>query len=243
MKSYVSTAKFTIKQILKDYMLLIMIFAPLLISFTFKFGIPYVGQVLYSHISNQIILEPYYIIFDNLLIFLIPLLYCWIMAMIMVEEKDDKISSYIYVTPVGKKGYFFIRLVLPGFIGFLIGLFSVCFFLLVDTPIINSLIVLFLATLCAVLISLITVTKSNNKVEAMAIAKFMGSVGMALAIPYFINNNVQYLFSFLPTFWLGKIYQSYGHNLYYLYIMIGYSVTICWLIIIYKSYKKSVSEQ
>ena len=58
---------------------------------------------------------------------------------------------------------------------------------------------------------MLIVSYSHNRVEGMALAKLSGLLlGFGLPVPHFLTHNggLQYLFSWLPSFWVAKLFVS-----------------------------------
>lgn len=55
---------------------------------------------------------------------------------------------------------------------------------------------------------MIILAYAGNKVEGMALAKVSALVMVGLIIPFVITDSTQYVFSFLPSFWIAKFLIS-----------------------------------
>ena len=51
-----------------------------------------------------------------------PVMFCFVAAMVILEETDDHITGYLFITTLGRKGYLAARLGLPAVISFIITL-------------------------------------------------------------------------------------------------------------------------
>jgi fluoroquinolone transport system permease protein len=130
--------------------------------------------------------------------------------MVMLTEYDESIAKYTAVTPVGKRGYVVSRLVFPAAISFLYSLLLMFFFTLSVWPAALLLAACALSCLFSMIVCLLVVAFSHNRVEGLAIYKLSGMILLGLFIPFFLRSGVQYLFSFLPSFWLGKLCLEEG---------------------------------
>ena len=54
------------------------------------------------------------------------------------------------------------------------------------------------------IVALLVITISSNKLEGMAAAKLSMLTVFGAAIPFFLRSNLQYFLSPLPAFWIGK---------------------------------------
>jgi fluoroquinolone transport system permease protein len=85
-------------------------------------------------------------------------------------------------------------------------------------------------------ISLLIFSFSNNRVEGMAMAKLSGLVIVGLPIPFFLFTGVQYLFSFLPSFWIAKFCKEDN----YLFLIPTIFTLFVWLWVLYKKFTKKL---
>ena len=59
-------------------------------------------------------------------------------------------------------------------------------------------------TLQGIIIALLIVTVSSNKLEGMAVTKLSSLIILGAVIPYFVPAPFCFGFCFLPSFWMGK---------------------------------------
>lgn len=88
-----------LRLIRRDRMLLAAGAAPLLAGVALRCGVPAAEEVLVRCTGTA--LSPYYGLFDILLASLTPAMFCFIAAMVMLEERDDHIDRYLFATAVG----------------------------------------------------------------------------------------------------------------------------------------------
>ena len=55
-----------------------------------------------------------------------------------------------------------------------------------------------------IIISLLILTFSSNKLEGMAVTKLSTLMVCGAVIPFFIKHDLQYVLFPLPSFWIGK---------------------------------------
>lgn len=200
---YYSFALF-VRQIWKDSMLVAACAGAVLTALFFRFGIPALEAALCAAFHKDAILLDYYLLFDSVLAFVTPYMFCFASAMMMLTEYDENMANYLAVTPVGKKGYIVSRLVFPAIIALLVSLGFVHWFSLTTWSFFMALSACALTALMSIAVALILFSYSHNRVEGMAMAKLSGLLLLGLAVPFFLSSNEQYLFSFLPSFWIAK---------------------------------------
>ncbi|WP_320130693.1 hypothetical protein [uncultured Sphaerochaeta sp.] len=213
MKPILKSFVMFLRQVLQDSMLVIVCLASLLAAFFFRFGIPQVELLLCSYFGSSSILAPYYLLFDLMLGMLTPFMFCFASAMVMLEEYDVNLSSYLSVTPLGKKGYLISRLGLPALVSCLLSLLLLKGFSLTDWTAKAQVWTTLLSSLSAIIEALLVFSYSRNKVEGMAVAKLSGLLMLGFPIPFFLHTGFSYCFAFLPSYWIARYALEENFNL------------------------------
>jgi len=229
-----STLSFT--QMKNDPMLLIIAFTPVLVGLLFRFGIPFVEMQLINYLSLEHVISPYYGLLDLFLIMLTSSMFSFVVAMVVLEEADERLISYLAVTPLGKAGYLFSRFGLTGIISLV---FSLLVFALFHLAPMNIGLLIGLAISSAIqgiASALLIVTFSANKVEGMAVGKFTMLFTLGALAPFFISGKVQYIFSVLPSFWMAKAVKESD----YMLIGIALLVVLIWVALSAKRFARKV---
>lgn len=185
-------------------MLFVSCLAPILAGIFFRFAVPLLETVLTNCFQVEAALSTYYKLIDILFAMLTPDMFCFVSAMVALEERDEKTVAYLFITPLGKTGYLFARLGVPSAIAFLATVILLPVFKLTTLSAMSILLLAAGGTLQGMIASLLILAVSSNKLEGMAVAKLSGLVILGAAVPFFVRSNVQYLVSPLPSFWIGK---------------------------------------
>ena len=188
----------------RDKMLFAACLAPVLAGLFFRFAIPFLEAALTDWFHVSAIFSPYYALIDIFFAMLSPAMFCFASAMVSLEEVDEKTAAYLFVTPLGKTGYLAARLCVPSVAAFLVTVVLLPVFKLTSLSMINIVLLAAGGTLQGIIISLLILTLSSNKLEGMAVSKLSTLMIVGAAIPFFIKNRVQYALSLLPSFWIGK---------------------------------------
>ena len=192
----------------RDMMLFAAALAPILAGLFFRCVIPVIEAVLREHFLMPAILSPYYRLMDILFAMLTPAMFCFVSAMVCLEENDEKTAVYLFVTPLGKTGYLAARFLIPSAAAFLVTAVLLPVFRLTALSPADMALLAAGGALQGVLISLLIVTFSSNKLEGMAVAKLSSLMIFGAAVPFFVKGSVvQYIISPLPSFWMGKGYM------------------------------------
>lgn len=221
-----------------DAMLFVICFVPLLCGLAFKFFIPYAEGLLKEQFLKAAIISPYYSLFDILLSMIAPIMFCFVASMVVLEETDEHIAEYLFVTPLRKGGYLLSRIGLPAMIAFIVTMALLPPFKLTE---LNFICVFFLAlngTIQGIIISMLIVSFSSNKLEGMAIAKLSFLLQLGAVGPYFLKENVQYLLFPLPSFWMAK--AVYEKKL--IYYIVSFIVSGFWILLIRKYFLRKTKK-
>ena len=218
MKRILSSTIQVFKQIKSDPMMFAACFTPFVMGALIKFGIPFLERI------TDFSLQAYYPIFDLLLSIMAPVLLCFAFAMITLEEIDDKVSRYFSITPLGKSGYLFTRLGVPSIISAVIAFIVLLLFSLEKLSIGMTICLALLGSVQAIIVSLMIITLSSNKLEGMAVTKLAALTLLGIPAPFFIDSYYQFTVGFLPSFWVAKAMQNEA----VLYFSIGLVVALVW---------------
>lgn len=192
-----------LKLIRQDRMLLAAGLAPLLAGTAIRFAVPLAEGSLVRMTGAETVLVPYYALFDLFLASLTPVMFCFIAAMVMLEDRDDHIDRYLSATALGRNGYYISRIVLPALAAFAVTAILLPVFHLSPLSAGAILLLPLTGSLQGVIIGLLIVTVSSNKLESMAVTKLSSLLMLGAVIPYFVPAPFSFGFSFLPSFWMG----------------------------------------
>ena len=206
----------------RDMMLFVSCFAPILAGFFFRFAIPFIESALTDSFHIAAIISPYYKLVDILFAMLSSTMFCFVSAMISLEERDEKTAVYLFITPLRKTGYIVARFGVPSAIAFLATIILLPVFKL--TPL-SPLTILLLATggtLQGMIVALLVLTISSDKLEGMALTK--------------LSTDIQYVISPLPSFWIGKaILENMP-----LYMLPAFVLSDMWICFLFKRYLRKI---
>ncbi len=237
MKPIIRSFSIFIKQITKDSMLAAICCAVILAAFFIRYAVPSIEIILSNYFEKEEILKSYYLLFDLLLALITPYMLCFASAMMMLTEFDENITGYLAVTPVGKKGYIYSRLLFPTIIAFIISIIILSKFTLTVWTLKMIILVSLLTSTLSVAVSLFSFSYSHNRVEGMAIGKLSGFFMLGLPVPFFTLSNLQYLFSFLPSFWIAKLSMT-QNGFFFLPALIS---SLIWIWFLYRKFKRKIT--
>lgn len=216
-----------------DMMQIVALVSIFLCGAVFKFGVPALETYLMGYLSKAYVLKPYYGLFDISFSIISPTMLCYIASMVILEEKDDHVSVYLAATPLGKNGYILSRLVIPAVISFVLTLILLPFFSLSEVSFSTVIMLSLTGAAQGLIITLIVVVFSANKLEGLAVTKLSVIMMLAIFAPYFIRTNAQYLLSVLPTYWIGKAV----HESSFMYFVFALVISALWIAVLERKYE------
>lgn len=220
----------------RDKMLFAACLAPILAGLLFRFGIPLLEAALTDWFHMTAIISPYYALIDILFAMLSPVMFCFVSAMVSLEEADEKTAVYLFVTPLGRNGYLAARFCVPAVVAFLVTIVLIPIFKLTSLSLVDILLLAAGGAVQGIIISLLILTLSSNKLEGMAVTKLSSLMIFGAAVPFFIKHNVQYVISPLPSYWIGKaIFENVS-----LYILPAFALSAMWICFLLKRYLRKI---
>lgn len=193
-----------LKTVMHDKMLFAALLSPVLAGIAIHFGVPFAERVLVQITDLPAVLFPYYGLFDIFFASLTPVMFCFIAAMMVLEEHDDHIDRYLFITGLGKNGYFVSRIMLPALLAFGMTATLLPGFGLTKLSIMEILFLSLAGSLQGIVIALLIVSLSSNKLEGMAVTKLSSLMILGAVVPYFVPAPIDLCMCFVPSFWVGK---------------------------------------
>lgn len=220
----------------RDMMLFAACLTPIIAGLFFRFAIPFLQAVLTDRFYIPAIISPYYKLIDIFFMMLSPTMFCFISAMVSLEEADEKTAVYLFITPLGKTGYLSARFGIPAVTAFLITIILFPVFKLTAFSTIAILLFAASGTLQGMIVALLVLTLSSNKLEGMAVTKLSTLFILGAVIPFFIKENIQYVSFPLPSFWIGK--AACENRM--LYILPAFALSAIWIWFLLKRYLRKM---
>ena len=200
-------------------------------------AVPVMERALVSWTGRTEVLAPYYGLFDLIFSMLAPIMFCFVTAMVVLEEHDDHIENYLFITTLGRKGYLISRIFLPVVIAFIMTVILLPVFKLTALSAVEVLLLSGTGALQGIIIALLIVTLSTNKLEGMAVTKMSTLTILGAFAPYFVRGRISYILSFLPSFWIGK--TIYDHKI--IFMIPAILAAFLWIYILMKKFLRKLS--
>lgn len=226
---YISFSRF-IKEIFKDAMLAAMTILPIFLGLLFKFGLPALELLLETRLGLHKILEPYYLLFDLIIIFSTPIMFGYAGLMVILEERDKGIMKYLCVTPLGERGYILTRLVFLSALAAIYSFLVEIFLHLSDISLLQIFTGCLFSFLTGIWLICLITRLASNKVEGLAFSKFSGILILGPLASFFIKDWIKYFTSFLPTFWFTEFCLNTG-SYAIISLLIAFAQTILYVLL------------
>lgn len=223
------------KNITRDAMLFGAMLAPIALALFVKLSISYFSEDLNAMFSFSI--EQHYPFIMSFVILLPPFMLGVMAGLMILEEMDDHILSYIAVTPVSKSSYLLYRLIVPMLLSTILTIFVIVYTGLVDFTI-SLLPVVLQAALLTPIIALFLASFANNKVEGLAIGKAIGIIVILPTVAYIVESNWLFVLGVFPTFWIAEGFIKSNEIALFsnIYVWIGFCVLGIYLYVLFKKF-------
>lgn len=219
-----------------DKVLLIALLSPVLAGTAIHFGVPFAENILIQVTGLPVVLAPYYGLFDIFFASLASVMFCFIAAMVVLEEHDDHIDRYLLITGLGRSGYFISRMILPAILAWMMTAILLPVFELTNRSVAERLLLSLTGSLQGIVIALLIVTISSNKLEGMAVAKLSSLSMLGAIVPFFVPAPFALCGFFLPSYWMGEaVYEGKQ-----IVMLVSVFVALIWILILKRKYERKM---
>lgn len=181
------------------------------------------------HLSDfYVVIVSFFTVFEG------ALLAGTIFGFMLLDEKDERSLKALLVTPISFEKYLFKRLVLPIVLSF------VCIFLelliigLAPLPWWQWALFSLAGALTGPICMLFLGAFAENKVQGLAMIKFVSISGWAIVIGYFIKGPLHWIFALYPPFLINQAYWwATDNNPLWIWALLGgtlYQLLAIWLL-------------
>lgn len=192
-----------LKQIFRDTITGILLFAPILMIGFFKLITLFIVPLLLQKTAFDI--TPYYGYVFALILVLSSGMLGIVSGFQMIDDRDGHITELMSVTPLGRSGYLINRMLLTGLLSFGYALLA---YLVLNIVQLEPLTVLFLAVMQAIytgIIGLLLYFGADDKVKGLTYAKAL-NILMLFALTDLTGMKWLTVLSwFFPTYWISKV--------------------------------------
>jgi fluoroquinolone transport system permease protein len=194
------------RAIRRDATLLMSMLAPLIIAVIARIGLPLLSDILIDKLNFD--LTEYYTLILSFVIVLIPFILGISSGLLLLDEKDENILTYITVTPMSREGYIFYKIISPMIVSAVSTLFAVIFIGIKEIDILKVIPVIIICSMEAPIIALVMVKFASNKIQGLVISKGIGFILLIPIAAYFIKIKWSLILGVFPTYWTGNAFVS-----------------------------------
>jgi fluoroquinolone transport system permease protein len=230
----VSEAKSTVR----DEILIILACTPVMLTFLIRFGEPLLRNLL----DGLVDLSRHHGTIVAVLTSMTPMMFGWLIGFKLLDDRDEHTLSAIAVTPLTKRGYLVYRTIL------VLGLSALLNTVLIPLTGLRGIVftrfipVSLMASLEAPVTALILAAFAGNKVEGLAVAKFMGILSALPVLPFYITSPFIFAAGITPFFWVGKALSLSGGPFgpYITAVAAGFAVHVAYLALFLSIFNRRV---
>ena len=224
------------KQIVRDPIMALLMFAPLFLIIVFKFMVLFLTPFLLSRFGFDVSSYLFYV-------FVFVIMMCGAMlgivtGFMMIDDRDGNIAELMSVTPLGRGGYLINRLLFSAILSFFYGILSYFVLGVVLLPVFGVLFVSLLSAFYSIIVGLLIFTFADDKVKGLTFAKAINSLSLFAFTDLLALKWLTILSWFFPTYWITSVVQS-PHSL--LIYGLALFVNLGWLCFLIRHYWKRES--
>lgn len=216
------------RSISRDLLLLITVVVPLLVALVIRIVVPIVTELLQE---QGIDLTLHYVFIAGVALMMTPMMLGAMAGLQILDDRDERVLSYISVTPLTREGYLLWKLLTPVIIGCVQTPLALILMDIIPVKLGVVLPVTLLAALGAPIYALIMPAFAANKVEGLAISKASGIIMLAPFAGYLLPWPWAILAATMPPFWpvLAFVAGYSGEWTFWPYILGGVAVHLVWI--------------
>ncbi len=187
-----------IKNIFRDKTLVFILFVPLLFIAILKYGLPFLNELIP-------VLEEYNRIIFSFFCLLTAIFPSFIIAMIMMDERDEDVLTVFRITPLSSFAFIVYRL---AFIYIFSFFFAIIMFITSDiirVEFSKILLLGFLVSFISPIIALSVISLSSNKIEAVTIFKGLNLILSLPILAVLFDFKFEELLGIIPVYWTFQL--------------------------------------
>lgn len=225
-----------LKQIVRDTIMTLLLFAPLFLIVVFKllemFLVPYLAA------KTGFDIMPYFPYVLSFVLLMNSGMLGIVTGFMMLDERDGNISQLLEITPLGRSGYLINRLAFASILSIIYGFIGIAVFKLPDLTFISIVLLSVLSAFYTAIIGLLIFSGAEDKVKGLTFAKGLNTLVLFAFTDLFALPWLTFLSWFFPPYWVTMILKT-PQSLYA--IALAIIVHMAWLGILIFRYTKRES--
>jgi fluoroquinolone transport system permease protein len=220
----ITLLKNDIKQIIRDPIMAILLFAPLLLIIVFKIFEIFLVPLLAAKVGFD--LTPYSAYILSFVLLMNSGMLGIVTGFMMLDERDGNISQLLEITPLGRGGYLINRL---AFASMLSAIYCFISFAVFKQPALPFFSIVLLSTLSAIytaIIGLLIFSGAEDKVKGLTFAKGLNTLVLFAFADLFALSWLTFLSWFFPPYWITMMIKSPDS---FFVICLAITIHVVWL--------------
>ncbi len=191
---------------MRDPIMAILLFAPLLLIIVFKlleiFLVPFLATKLgFDLVPYSVYLLSFILLMNSGMLGIVT-------GFMMLDERDGNISQLLEVTPLGRSGYLINRLAFSSLLSIIYCFVSIAVFDQRALPLFTTVLLLALSAIYTAIIGLLIFSGADDKVKGLTFAKGLNSLVIFAFADLFALSWLTFLSWFFPPYWITHIIKS-----------------------------------
>ncbi|MDO9633552.1 MAG: hypothetical protein Q7J05_00725 [Paludibacter sp.] len=219
------------KQIIRDPIMAILMVAPLLLIIVFKLMMLFLIPLMVTRTEFDV--SPY---LHYVLVFVVMMsgaILGIVTGFMMMDERDGKIAELMSVTPLGRAGYLFNRLLFAAILSVFYAILSYYVLNIMVLPFFTVIFISLLSANYAIIIGLLIYTCADDKVKGLTFAKAINSLSLFAFTDLLALRWLTVLSWFFPPYWITMVVKSPHAMLIYGWALL---VHVVWLTVLIRHY-------
>lgn len=225
-----------LRQIMRDPIMFAMAVAPLMMIILFKLMIVLLIPFLQNRFGFD--LSPY---LEYVLVFVVMMggaLLGIVTGFMMIDERDGNISELMSVTPLGREGYLFNRLLFAAVSTFIYSILGYYILSVFELPVIAILFAALLSSSYSIIIGLLIFAFADDKVKGLTFAKAINALSLFAFTDLLSLKWLTALSWLFPPYWITQVVRFPQSFLNYGLALL---VNLAWLVLLIIHYWKRES--
>jgi fluoroquinolone transport system permease protein len=195
-----------IKQIVRDSIMIILLFAPLLLIVVFKILEIFLVPYLAAHYGFDFM--PYFPYVLSFVLLMNSGMLGIVTGFMMLDERDGNISQLLEITPLGRTGYLINRLAFASVLSVIYGCIGIAVFKLPELTLLSMIFLAVLSAFYTSIVGLLIFSGAEDKVKGLTYAKGLNALALFAFTDLFALPWLTFLSRFFPTYWITMIIKT-----------------------------------
>ena len=224
------------KQIMRDPIMAILMVAPLFLIIALKLMVSFLVPFILTRFGFDF--SPWLNYVFVFVVMMCGAILGIVTGFMMIDERDGKIAELMSVTPLGRGGYLFNRLLFAATLSVFYSILSYYTLAIVKLPSITLLVVSLLSSNYSIIIGLLIFSFADDKVKGLTFAKAINSLSLFAFTDLLGLKWLTVLSWVFPPYWITMVVKS-PHS--FVIYGLAFFVNLGWLWLLIRNYWKKES--